>query len=103
MHHAFGLFLCSTKTFLFLQRTFHLAFLALTLDFSMTSTTYQIDLPVSATGQTKLKAGGKGSCVPGLHSLASQGTEQGGQGWRVGLQEQEVKAQQGSPPFTLLG
>lgn len=61
------------------------------------------DLPVSATGQTKLKAGGKGSCVPGLHSLASQGTEQGGQGWRVGLQEQEVKAQQGSPPFTLLG
>ena len=56
-------------------------------------------LPVSAIGQIKLRAHRKGNCVPGHHSLASQGTDQGGQGWMVGLEEQEMKAQQGSVTF----
>ena len=60
-------------------------------------------LLVSAIGQIKLRARRKGNCVPGHHSLPSQGTDQGGQGWMVGLEEQEMKAQQGSVPFTLLG
>ena len=51
-------------------------------------------LLVSAIGQIKLRARRKGNCVPGHHSLPSQGTDQGGQGWMVGLEEQEMKAQQ---------
>ena len=40
----FRLLLSSTKTFLFRRRTFHFAFLPLTLDFALTSTIYQIIL-----------------------------------------------------------
>ena len=60
-------------------------------------------LLVSAIDQIKLRARRKGTCVPGHHSLALQGTDQGGQGWMMGLEEQEMKAQQGLVPFTLLG
>lgn len=43
--------------------------------------------------QTKPEASGKGKSLSGLHSLASQGTEQGGERWRVYLEGQRVKAQ----------
>lgn len=51
------------------------------------------NLPVSAISQTKLETHGKKNCVSGLYNLASQDTEQGGEGWRVGLEGQKVKAQ----------
>lgn len=60
-------------------------------------------VPVPATGQIKPRARRKGNCAPGHRSLALQGTDQSGQGWMAGLEEQEMKAQQGSVPFTLLG
>lgn len=45
------------------------------------------------SASSKPEASGKGKSVSGLHSLASQGTEQGGGRWRVDLEGQRVRAQ----------